>query len=66
MPIIFEPSKSIISTCDLIDEGIAQFLSSLNNDHLGKYEFEVECLLNITCSIRIFESIIELARKDLV
>jgi len=66
MSIIFKPTENIISTCDLIDEGIGKFLDSLKNDHFGRYEFEVECLLNITHSIRILESIVELARKDLV
>jgi len=66
MSIIFEPSKDVISTCDLIDSGIAQFLKSLNNDHFGKYEYEVESLVNIMHSVRVFESIMELARKDLV
>jgi len=66
MPIIFEPSKNITYTCDLIDSGIEQFLRSLNNDHFGKYEYEVECLVNIIHSVRTFESIIELARKDLI
>jgi len=65
MSIIFEPSKDIISTCDLIDNGIAHFLRSMNNEHFGRYEYEVECLVNIIHSVRIFESIIELARKDL-
>lgn len=66
MFMIFEPTKNIITTCDLVEQGIAKFLDSLNNEHFGKYEFEVECLVNITHSIRIMESIIELARKDLV
>jgi len=65
MSIIFEPSKDIISTCDLIDNGITHFLRSMNNEHFGRYEYEVECLVNIIHSVRIFESIIELARKDL-
>jgi len=37
----------------------------MNNEHFGRYEYEVECLVNIIHSVRIFESIIELARKDL-
>ncbi|RAJ19814.1 DUF5677 domain-containing protein [Pedobacter cryoconitis] len=66
MPTIFAPTENIITICNLIDQGITDFLESLNNEHFGKYEFEIECLLNIVHSIRILESIIELARKDLV
>lgn len=66
MSIIFGPTKNILATCDLVDEGIKTYLRSVNDEHLGRYESQVECLLNITHSVRIFESVLELARKDLV
>jgi hypothetical protein len=66
MGVIFSPTDEVINCCELADRGIEQFLGSINNDHFGKYEYEVECLINITHSVRIYESIIELARKDLV
>lgn len=66
MAIIHRPTEEIIHTCDLIDEGISLFLESMRNKSIGTYEFEVDCLINITHSIRVLESIVELARKDLV
>lgn len=65
MAIIHKPTEEIIRTCDLIDAGISQFLKSMRDKSIGTYEFEVESLINITHSIRILESIVELARKDL-
>jgi hypothetical protein len=41
-------------------------LHSMRTKNIGTFEFEVDCLLNIHHSIRILESITELARKDLV
>lgn len=66
MGVIFEPTNQVINYCELADQGIGQFLDSVNNEHFGRYEYEVECLINITHAIRIYESIIELARRDLV
>jgi hypothetical protein len=66
MRVIFSPTNEVINCCELADQGIQQFLVSIKNDHFGRYEYEVECLINITHAVRIYESIIELARKDLV
>jgi hypothetical protein len=65
MSIIFKPNEGIVNTCNLIDQGIGTFLTSRNRE-LGKFEYEVECFINLTHTIRILESILELARKDLV
>jgi hypothetical protein len=66
MSIIFNPNERILSACDHIDEGIELFLRSKDKHQIGKFEYEVECLINITHITRIVESILELARKDLV
>jgi hypothetical protein len=66
MPIIFQPTQAIIETCDLVDQGIKTYLCSAKDDHLGRYESHVEALINITHCVRIIESIVDLARRDLV
>ncbi len=66
MSTVHKPTAEVIIACDLIDEGIGQFVKMMRDQSIGKYEFQVDCLINITHAHRILEGILELARKDLV
>jgi hypothetical protein len=64
--IILAPTDVVLKTCDLLDQGIKQYLTARNRLHAGRYEADVEALLVFNLGVRHIESIIALARTDLV
>ena len=66
MSIIFRPTESVINICDLSDLGLEIFLKAISREIPGQYDVCSESFVIMLQCVRIFESIIELARKDLV
>lgn len=63
---IFKTTDEVEKICKIVESNIEQFLEVKKDIAVGTYEYEVTALTNIFHSIRILESIVELARKDLV
>lgn len=65
--IVMLPTPEILRVADLIDQAIAQFLiASKSIPPLGKFESEVETMNLFILAIRDIESVLLLARTDLV
>ncbi len=66
MNVTFKPTNEILRLCEIVDNAIGRFIELRSKCVWGKYEYEVSADINLIQTIRHLESIIELARKDLV
>lgn len=66
MNTIFKITPELERICQIVDSSIVKFLKALPKITFGTYEHEVTAYIKLLHSVRLLESIVELARKDIV